>query len=297
MAPPHPPTGVAAARRGAALCALALAALCDARAVPSAAQLAWHGRFGAIIHYEMATDALSTGHGCGRGNWPGAAADPHTFGRALATCPDTDAWLDAVVAGGMDYAILVAKHNCGFVTFRTNATLPPDGRPYGYGIANSSAPAGCDVVESFLASCARSGVQPGIYYSFGTNIFLNVQGGVVSNETLMPGQALVSQREFADLVLFQVEELWRKAPLVEIWADGGVPTEPYLRDGLGKLRDQYQQNAIFYASAAADLPPTITTTTTTTTTNSLALDSTLCFSRPAPRLPRRMATPPSTKRP
>ena len=216
------------------------------RAVPTPVQLAWQGRFGAIFHYNMATDALQTGHGCGRGNWA-LAADPRTFGRALAggACPDTDAWLDAVVAGGMDYAVLVAKHNCGFATWPTAATLP-GGAPYAYSIAHSSAPPGCDVVARFLASCAARGVQPGLYYSFGTNLFLNVQGGLVSNATLMPGQALVTQREFFDIVLFQVEEIWRRAPLLEIWADGGIPEDPHLRAGLTALRAKYQPAAVFY---------------------------------------------------
>ena len=219
-------------------------ALAAARAVPSPAQLAWHGRMGAIFHYNMATYALDTGHGCGRANWP-LAADPRTFGAGLdAGCPNTDQWIDAAVAGGADYAVFVAKHNCGFATWPTAATL--GGAPYPYSVANSTASAGCDVVASFLASCAAKGVAPGLYYSFGTNLFLNVQGGVVSNATLMPGQALVTQREFFDLVIFQVEELWRRAPLLEIWADGGIPSDPYLRAGLAALRAKYQPGAIFY---------------------------------------------------
>ena len=213
-------------------------------AVPSPLQLAWHGRSGAIIHYNMATDALSTGRSCGRGDWP-LAADPRTFGRALDACPDTDAWLDAVVAGGMDYAILVAKHNCGFVTWPTAVTLP-DGRAYGYGIANSSAPAGCDVISRFVASCAARGVRAAFYYSFMTNMYLNVEGGAVSNETLMPGQELVTQREFFDIALGHLGELWAKAPLLEIWADGGIPADPYLNARVRDLHARLQPGAAVY---------------------------------------------------
>jgi hypothetical protein len=215
-----------------------------ARAVPSPVQLAWHGRSGAIIHYNMATDALQTGRSCGRGDWP-LAADPRTFGRSLAggACPDTDAWVDAVAAGGMEYAILVAKHNCGFVTWPTAVTLP-DGRAYGYSIANSSAPAGCDVIARFVASCAARGIRPAFYYSFMTNMYLNVEGGLVSNETLMPGQELVTQSEFFEIALGHLGELWRRAPLLEIWADGGIP--PPLSPLIRALHAQLQPAAAVY---------------------------------------------------
>jgi hypothetical protein len=229
---------------------LALAASCalawSHRAVPTPLQLAWHGRMGAIIHYNMATDALATGHGCGRGNWLNAS-DPKTFGRSLVAdaCPDTDSWLAGVVAANASYAVLVAKHNCGFATWPTAAQLP-DGSAYKFDIAHSSAPHGCDVVKDFLGSCAKYGVTPGMYYSFATNMYLNVQGATVSNATLMHGQVFVTQREFFDIALFQIGELWSRSSLLEIWADGGIPRDPYFHAGITALRDKYQSSAAIY---------------------------------------------------
>lgn len=68
----------------------------------------------------------------------------------------------------------------------------------------------------------------------------------MSNMTLMPGQVLVSQREFFDIALHQIGELWSRSSLLEIWADGGIPRDPYFHRGITALRDKYQSSAAIY---------------------------------------------------
>jgi alpha-L-fucosidase len=155
-----------------------------------------------------------------------------------------------MVSANISYAILVAKHNCGFATWPTAVKLPNEAK-YGYDIAHSSAPPGCNIVASFLDSCSRFGLRAGMYYSFATNLYLNVQGAIVQNRTLLPGMASVTQKQFFDIALGQVEELWSSAPreLFELWADGGLPQDPYFHSGLVALKERYQPQAVFYNGA------------------------------------------------
>lgn len=126
-----------------------------------------------LQHYNMATMVGS--QGCNRGNWA-QASDPRLFNPNAAL--DTDSWGRAMQAANISYAVYVAKHNCGFTTFPTKATLP-DGSPYNYSIQYSSSP-DLDVVASFLATCKKYNIHPGFYYSISTNTYLNVDGRVVS---------------------------------------------------------------------------------------------------------------------
>jgi hypothetical protein len=44
-------------------------------------------------------------------------------------------------------------------------------------------------------------------------------------------QVLVTQQQFYDIALAQLEELWSFAPdtYFEVWFDGGLPTDPYFQ--------------------------------------------------------------------
>ena len=60
----------------------------------------------------------------------------------------------------LDFAILVAKHCDGFVSFRTNATFA-DGTPYGYGVQQSSWRNGQgDLALDFVTSARKHGRLP-----------------------------------------------------------------------------------------------------------------------------------------
>ena len=220
----------------------ALAALSNCIPIPSAPQLNWAGSLGSIIHYEMATFAKT--QGCSRANWP-ISRDPLTFGAGLPGHADTDSWGRAMVAANISYAVYVAKHNCGFITWPTK-TLLPDGSPYAYSVAHSACPT-CNVVADFLATCAKYRIRPGFYYSLATNTYLNVEKLSVQPNPL-PGMVAVTQRQYYDIALAQLEELWGLAPhaLFEIWADGGLPTDPYFGAGITALLARLQPQAVVF---------------------------------------------------
>jgi alpha-L-fucosidase len=138
--------------------------------------------------------------------------------------------------------VYVAKHSCGFTTWPTRVTLP-DGSPYRYSVQYSSCPT-CNVVADFLAMCDKYGIRPGFYYSIAINTYLNVEGGVVQPNPL-PGQAVVTTRQFYDIALAQLEELWGFAPgrLFEVWFDGGLPQDDYFRTRILALLQRLQPTA------------------------------------------------------
>jgi alpha-L-fucosidase len=229
--------------QGAALLFLTLLKKLHGKGIPTAAQVTWQNHFGAIIHYNMAT---MIGHqGCNRGNWP-QSNDPMSFNPGGPI--DTDSWGQAMVAANITYAVYVAKHNCGFTTFPTNATLP-DGSPYNYSIQYSSCP-DCDVVKSFLQTCKKYNIHPGFYYSIATNTYLNVDGRVVQPGPLLPGQVNVTQDQFYDIALFQLEELWSTygadGTLFEVWFDGGLPSNDTFGQRIVDLKSKWQPNAAAY---------------------------------------------------
>lgn len=117
---------------------------------------------------------------------------------------DTDQWLQAAVAGGAKFALLTAKHSTGFCLWPTKV--------HDYHVGNS--PGGVDVIGSFVKSCRKYGVVPGIYYSLGSKYFSR-------NYTKADGTE--DRERINEALLAQLEELltWY-GPINEIWFDGGV---------------------------------------------------------------------------
>ena len=179
--------------------------------------------------------------GCSRINWP-ESSSPHIFGAGLNGFVDTDSWGQAMVAANISYAVYVAKHNCGFTAWPTAVKLP-DGSPYNYSIQYSSCPS-CNVVADFLATCKKYNIKPGFYYSIATNTYLNVQDRAVQPNPL-PGMVSVTQKQFYDIALAQLEELWSfaKGELFEIWYDGGLPEDEYFGAGITALFARLQPQA------------------------------------------------------
>jgi alpha-L-fucosidase len=126
-------------------------------------------------------------------------------------------WIESMVDISASWAVLTAKHGCGFLLYDTNTTLP-DGTPYPYKV-----PANLQVMRQFVDAATAAGIGTGFYYSLTNNFFLNVLGhSVRPPSTLLPGQANVTQDEFEALAIAQMQEIWTAfGPLTEVWLDGG----------------------------------------------------------------------------
>jgi len=202
---------------------------CTARgfslAIPTEEQLQWtRQEIGVLIHFDIAT-FINDSNGCD----PQQVPDPSIFNPYLL---NTDQWVETIQNIGAKYAVLVAKHNCGFVTWPTAVNFPNDNFTYTYSVNNSKWNG--DVVGQFVDSCHAKGIKTGFYYSVMYNSFLNVNNGLVQNGTLQPGQVRVTQELYNRIVLEQLTELWtRYGSLTEIWFDGGYTDD--LKDSLQEL--------------------------------------------------------------
>eukprot|EP01112_Ceratiomyxa_fruticulosa_P009025 TRINITY_DN2347_c0_g1_i9.p1 TRINITY_DN2347_c0_g1~~TRINITY_DN2347_c0_g1_i9.p1 ORF type:complete len:394 (-),score=56.19 TRINITY_DN2347_c0_g1_i9:565-1746(-) len=209
--------------------------------IPTPIQVQWTDfEIGAMISWGMETSASNvsdTGF-CGfqtgnNGSWfaPIETYDPEFL--------DTDQWIQNAVAFGAQYAVFTAKHCSGFALWPTN----PKSFNYTYSVAYSPSKMGqIDVVKSFIKSCQKYGVRPGIYYGVNNNFYLNIKDFAVVNTSYVAGQQNVSMQLYANIVLEQLTELWTNyGELTEIWFDGGE-TIPVMDNYINK----YQPKAIVF---------------------------------------------------
>lgn len=196
------------------------------KAVPTVQQLTWADcELGAIFHYDITVFEQKYKF---RKQW-GYSPDPAVFDP---TELDTDQWIEAAVKAGVKYAVLVAKHCTGFALFPSKAN--------DYHVGNS--PCRTDIVKSFVQSCKKYGIRPGIYYSAVCNAYENVDnpGRVRTNK-------LADQAHYNDVLKTQLTELWSNyGEWFEIWFDGGTlsPEEGGL--DIAPLLKELQPNAITF---------------------------------------------------
>ena len=141
-------------------------------AQPTPEQLAWaREEIGVLIHFNMET--FMDDGGCADNTEVGP--HPTTFNPYRL---NTNQWVQSMKDLGAKYAVLVAKHNCGFATWPTQVSIPDLQFTYNYSVQYSGNPK-MDVVGSFLYSCSANGIKTGYYYSDSVNSFLNVRDGQV----------------------------------------------------------------------------------------------------------------------
>jgi len=219
--------------------------------VPSAQVLAWTQReIGAMISFDMITELTNESnsqHFCidvgGDRGFPLPPASAYAPSQL-----STDSWLDAAVAMGAKYSVLVAMHCSGFAQWATDVSGAngTGGFDYTYSTAHSGG-AAVDVVASYMASSASRGVLPGFYYSLNENYYLNVGSGRVQPaSTLVPGQANVTRDVYIAIAVAQQIELWKKYEglLSEVWFDGGDDLP-----GVNEALAAYQPNAVFFGGS------------------------------------------------
>ncbi|CAF3139225.1 unnamed protein product [Rotaria sp. Silwood2] len=88
---------------------------------------------------------------------------------------DTDNWAQTFMDVGAKYAILVAKHNCGFTTWPTQVKFQLTTNEtilYNYSILYSPI-SDTDLVSRFVDSCQQVEIKTGLYYSIIWNNWLN----------------------------------------------------------------------------------------------------------------------------
>lgn len=177
-------------------------------ALPTQKQLDYQDKeITALIHFEIATWLDTSFDGCNK--------DPSLVPNITLFDPtslSTDQWMESIVALGAKSATLVAKHNCGFITWPSNvtfATRDGDTIEYNYTIADSPV-AGTDMVKNFVDSAGKYQVGVGFYYSTVVNNFLNVQKSVVNGNGQALGQVRISNETYDGIVNAQLTELWSK---------------------------------------------------------------------------------------
>ena len=215
--------------------------------LPTEDVLAWTKReIGAFFSFNMITMVTNITQNLCPGSGS-AIPSPDTFNPDKL---DMDNWLQAAVAFGAKYAILTAKHCSGFSMWPSDI-YQETGFNYTYSTKYSSFQGGSyDVVKDFINSCAKYGVEPGIYYSLNDNYYLNARRGIVQNTSLVPGQAKVSQEMYGKIVLAQMRELWSNyGKLSEIWFDGGFSVPGITNEILSMLTD-LQPQAVYFNGVA-----------------------------------------------
>ena len=129
-------------------------------AIPTPTQLAYQeAEIGAIIHFSSNT--FGETQGCGPENW----ARVNSSEVFQPTSLDVDSWLEAAAGFGAKYAVLTAKHQCGFCLWPSNITVTAMDETnfrYNYSVAFSSWQQGQeDIVRKFMASCKKYKIKPG----------------------------------------------------------------------------------------------------------------------------------------
>lgn len=192
--------------------------------LPSSAQVSYlQKEIGVIIHLDINIYAPETFDYAKKETLPSVSAfNPSKL--------DTDQWIKAAKSAGAKYAVLTAKHGTGFALWHTKAN--------DYHTGNS--PVKIDVVESFIKSCKKYGLKPGIYYNTNMNTYFGAGYTPLSDEKRLA---------FNEVVYQQLSELWGNyGKLFEIWFDGGVMSDPKLGilNRVTMLLEKHQPNALLF---------------------------------------------------
>jgi alpha-L-fucosidase len=141
---------------------------------------------------------------------------------------NTDQCVKTAKSAGAKYAVLVAKHGTGFALWPTKANS--------YNVSNTPWQNGNgDIVASFIKSCKKYGIKPGVYYSVNSNKYYEA-------ENLKSDSA---RKAYNKAVLEQEKELWTNyGKWFEIWFDGG--TRAGITSRLAKMIKKYQPQAILF---------------------------------------------------
>lgn len=197
---------------------------------PTPVQMRWQDyEIGALFSFDLTTFRQDGADHCR--DHP--LMDPEIF-RPEAL--DTDQWVEAASSAGVRYALLTASHESGFMNWQSDL--------YPYGLRHIGWRQGrADLVESFIQSCRKFSIAPGLFIGLRNNKFLGAREYRVVNG---------SAREQADYLRIcekQVEELCsRYGPLAEIWIEGGAIAPEEGGPDILPIIEHYQPDSVFYHS-------------------------------------------------
>jgi alpha-L-fucosidase len=198
-----------------------------ARAVPSAAQLAWQrDELALFLHFGVNTFTDR--------EWGDGREDPTIFAPANL---DARQWARAARAGGFRAMILTAKHHDGFCLWPTKTTK--------HSVASSPFRGGKgDVVREFVDACRAENLRAGVYLSPWDR----------NNPTYGDSP------RYNDLYCDQLTELLtRYGPMAEVWFDGANGEGPngkrqvYDWPRVWGLVKKLQPEAVIFSDAGPDV--------------------------------------------
>ena len=135
------------------------------------------------------------------------------------------------------YACFTCKHSSGFLMWQSDL--------YPYGVKQSPWKDGKgDVVQEYLASCRKFGIEPGLYCSAGGNSWWQLHHAPLTyRKGNLDGKAEDVQA-FLDMDRKMYEDLWSKTgPVIYMWFDGGV--NPF-GDTLNPLIEKYLPHTVCF---------------------------------------------------
>lgn len=158
---------------------------------------------------------------------------------------DTEQWMRAAEAIGAKYAVFVAKHGSGFLSWQSDQ--------YPYGMKQSPYQGGKgDLVRDFVASCRKHGIRPGLYASMSSNGYLEVDNPGLVNRG--KGGDPAAQARYAKICEGMLDELWGNyGRLFEIWFDGGVLDPSQGGPDMLPILRRLQPEAVVFQGPAASI--------------------------------------------
>jgi alpha-L-fucosidase len=168
---------------------------------PTPAQLAWQDlELGMFVHF-------------GPNTWQDREYDDRSIPPSeIIPTVDTDQWVDAAVAMGARYLVMVAKHVGGFCMWPTETT--------DYSIRSTPWKDGSgDVMADLARSCAARDIGLGVYLSPRDDSFAAGQSGRCGTPEEQARYDAVYRQQLTELLTLY-------GPIMELWLDGSsvVPT-------------------------------------------------------------------------
>jgi hypothetical protein len=113
-----------------------------------------------------------------------------------------------------------------------------------------------DIAAEFVVACEQHGIRPGFYHGSVNNAFLNLQGGKIGAPTGIPGQAVITQTDYENILLANLRQLWTDyGELAEVWFDGGIPAG--FSSKLWALHQELQPNAVAFQGPTVGRQPNL----------------------------------------